>query len=224
MKIFLIFTAVLLFYVNAPAQQNIALRGSVPSDTVSQCIARETDKAPIEVNRYKRFSKSTLEIKANGSDPLALCILGLGLLLEDAPQKDKERARFYLTYAAEKNHAPSMYYMYYIYYNGLGVDNDTKRAMEYLHAAVENGDRDAVCTLAKHYTTGEGVTPNYIKAAELFAQVNNKCYGGEYAHYEEATDKDVVIGALIARFVVPTVLLIVGLFVFAKLLVKFFNK
>lgn len=102
--------------------------------------------------------------------PSALVTLGQGYLagshVLQAPREPFIAAK-YFDRAAARGSAVGEYLLGTCYRQGLGVDQDFKRAFDLFDAAAQGGVPDAIDALASAYLTGEGVEVNHEKGTEL---------------------------------------------------------
>lgn len=70
---------------------------------------------------------------------------------------------------AEEGDAQAQYQWAMCYFDGNGVEQDEKKAVEWLEKAVAQGNGEARYALAICYESGMGVDPDPVKAAELYA-------------------------------------------------------
>ena len=93
-----------------------------------------------------------LERAANNDEPYAL--YQLGLYYSEA--NDLAKAIKYYQRAAELNNADALLELYYIYGEGVGVEQDDDKALFFLKKAAELGAQEAIEELAAQALSGEG--------------------------------------------------------------------
>ena len=93
-----------------------------------------------------------LERAASNDEPYALYQLGLYY----AEKADLAKAIKYYQRAAELNNADALLELYYIYGEGVGVEQDDDKALFYLKKAAELGVQEAIEELAAQALSGEG--------------------------------------------------------------------
>ena len=93
-----------------------------------------------------------LERAASNDEPYAL--YQLGLYYSEA--NDLAKAVKYYQRAAELNNADALLELYYIYGEGVGVEQDDDKALFYLKKAAESGAQEAIEELAAQALSGEG--------------------------------------------------------------------
>ena len=81
--------------------------------------------------------------------------------------KDKEYAKAFKLYEkeAKKGDTTAMNALSYLYYNGIGVEQDTKQSMSYLKKAADAKDKRACLDLGLFYLQGVRVKQDYKQAA-----------------------------------------------------------
>ncbi len=82
--------------------------------------------------------------------------------------KNKEYTKAFALYEkeAKKGDTTAMNALSYFYYNGIGVDQDTKQSLNYLQKAADAKDKRACLDLGIFYLQGLRVAQDYKKAAE----------------------------------------------------------
>ena len=82
--------------------------------------------------------------------------------------KNKEYTKAFTLYEqeAKKGDTTAMNALSYLYYNGIGVDQDTKQSLNYLQKAADAKDKRACLDLGIFYLQGLRVVQDYKKAAE----------------------------------------------------------
>ena len=93
-----------------------------------------------------------LERAASNDEPYAL--YQLGLYYSEA--NDLAKALKYYQRAAELNNADALLELYYIYGEGVGVEQDDDKALFFLKKAAESGAQEAIEELAAQALSGEG--------------------------------------------------------------------
>ena len=93
-----------------------------------------------------------LERAANNDEPYAL--YQLGLYYSEA--NDLAKALKYYQRAAELNNADALLELYYIYGEGVGVEQDDDKALFYLKKAAESGNQEVFDELAAMALSGQG--------------------------------------------------------------------
>ena len=93
-----------------------------------------------------------LERAASNDEPYAL--YQLGLYYSEA--NDLAKAIKYYQRAAELNNADALLELYYIYGEGVGVEQDDDKALFFLKKAAESGAQEAIEELAAQALSGEG--------------------------------------------------------------------
>lgn len=93
-----------------------------------------------------------LERAASNDEPYALYQLGL----YSSEANDLAKAIKYYQRAAELNNADALLELYYIYGEGVGVEQDEDKALFYLKKAAESGAQEAIEELAAQALSGEG--------------------------------------------------------------------
>ena len=93
-----------------------------------------------------------LERAASNDEPYALYQLGLYY----SETNDLAKAIKYYQRAAELNNADALLELYYIYGEGVGVEQDDDKALFYLKKAAELGVQEAIEELAAMALSGQG--------------------------------------------------------------------
>ena len=93
-----------------------------------------------------------LERAASNDEPYAL--YQLGLYYSEA--NDLAKALKYYQRAAELNNADALLEFYYIYGEGVGVEQDDDKALFYLKKAAESGNQEVFDELAAMALSGQG--------------------------------------------------------------------
>lgn len=71
---------------------------------------------------------------------------------------------------AQQGHSKAQYMMGHYYSEGIGVNQDLKKAFEWYQLSAQQGYRDAQFNLATAYDTGEGVKQDLVQAAFWYEQ------------------------------------------------------
>ena len=103
-------------------------------------------------SKHQKEALYWLEKSASNDDPYAL--YQLGLYYSEA--NDLAKAIKYYQRAAELNNADALLELYYIYGEGVGVEQDDDKALFYLKKAAELGVQEAIEELAAQALSGEG--------------------------------------------------------------------
>lgn len=100
---------------------------------------------------------------------------------KDTMQDYAEAMRWYMTiiekdyekYSTPEKSAYAMTRVAYMYSNGLNVDIDYKKAVEWYRQAAERGGAEAAWSLGNMYLNGNGVTANKQEADKWFARADS---------------------------------------------------
>ena len=103
-------------------------------------------------SKHKKEALYWLEKSASNDDPYAL--YQLGLYYSEA--NDLAKAIKYYQRAAELNNADALLELYYIYGEGIGVEQDDDKALFFLKKVAELGNQEAIEELAAMALSGEG--------------------------------------------------------------------
>lgn len=71
---------------------------------------------------------------------------------------------------AEKGYTHAQVRMGMIYERGLGVEQNTRKALEWFEKAIANGGKNAPAHIGRMYEIGFGVTQDYDKAVSYYQQ------------------------------------------------------
>ena len=103
-------------------------------------------------SKHKKEALYWLEKSASNDDPYAL--YQLGLYYSEA--NDLAKSIQYYQRAAELNNADALLELYYIYGEGIGVEQDDDKALFFLKKVAELGNQEAIEELAAMALSGEG--------------------------------------------------------------------
>ena len=103
-------------------------------------------------SKHKKEALYWLEKSASNDDPYAL--YQLGLYYSEA--NDLAKAIKYYQRAAELNNADALLELYYIYGEGIGVEQDDDKALFFLKKVAELGSQEAIEELAAMALSGQG--------------------------------------------------------------------
>ena len=103
-------------------------------------------------SKHKKEALYWLEKSASNDDPYAL--YQLGLYYSEA--NDLAKAIKYYQRAAELNNADALLELYYIYGEGIGVEQDDDKALFFLKKVAELGNQEAIEELAAMALSGQG--------------------------------------------------------------------
>ena len=103
-------------------------------------------------SKHQKEALYWLEKSASNDDPYAL--YQLGLYYSEA--NDLAKAIKYYQRAAELNNADALLELYYIYGEGIGVEQDDDKALFFLKKVAELGNQEAIEELAAMALSGEG--------------------------------------------------------------------
>ena len=103
-------------------------------------------------SKHKKEALYWLEKSASNDDPYAL--YQLGLYYSEA--NDLAKSIQYYQRAAELNNADALLELYYIYGEGVGVEQDDDKALFFLKKVAELGNQEAIEELAAMALSGEG--------------------------------------------------------------------
>jgi TPR repeat protein len=117
----------------------------------------------------------TLTEKANNNDYTAAYNLGKIYLTGcEGVAQDYNKARGYLSVAANNGVVGANYYLGKMYYNGIGVAVDHAKAKEFFERSAQANNVFSNYYLGKIYYWGDGVEKNVSKASELKASILNR--------------------------------------------------
>ena len=88
----------------------------------------------------------------------------------------------WLKVAADSGNAKAMDNLGSLYFSGVGVNQDSAKALELFQKSADSGYIEALVDLGYIYFHGNGVTRDYTKAAEYFRQAVDKGHIPEHGH------------------------------------------
>lgn len=116
-----------------------------------------------------------LEVLSKGGDLRATLGLAYMLLNADDTRYDPKRAFVLLQAAAEKGDAESQYELAKLYEKGIGVGQNTAKALQWYTASAKQKFNDATNDLGfLYYQGGSGIPRNPKKAIALFTEAANQ--------------------------------------------------
>ena len=128
---------------------------------VSTCFS--LDNTQSMVSEKEKFNKLLTQAKAGDlQSQYDLSIIymfdtySINENIDEAP--DYKSAFSWLSKSAEKNYSKSQYMLANLYELGKGTKKDYNKAIFWYKKAVDNGNKDAICPLAKLYTKS-GIHP-----------------------------------------------------------------
>ncbi|WP_140986679.1 SEL1-like repeat protein [Asticcacaulis tiandongensis] len=161
----------------APSQDDIRLASALTGDPAS------TPSAEDDARLKAMYEAATLTLQSN--DPKAAETMKSVALLGYAPAQyhmsliysgegnlvktDKAEARNWAERAAAGGHAPAMYNLGIMLYNGDGGSQDRVGAAQWFRKAAEYGVRDSYYNMGALYQQGDGVPMNLTEAYKWFS-------------------------------------------------------
>ena len=111
--------------------------------------------------------------KANSGDAKANALLGDFYSEGKYVTPDYQRAISYLNVALAADNADAQFRMGWLFYNGLGVQQDVDKAFRFLQRASESGQIFAMEYLAKSYMGGQGTPVDLKQAVSVLFTIAN---------------------------------------------------
>ncbi|WP_455208630.1 tetratricopeptide repeat protein [Kaarinaea lacus] len=132
-------------------------------------------KAPEPIIASQPILLSRLEQQAETGDSAAQYTLGINYLHgQDGYKQDIEKARHWLTKAAENNFTQAQIDLGNLYYHGIQIERDYGKSAHWFEQAANSGDAEAQYLLARLFQKGLGVTKDNSLAVMWYRKAANQ--------------------------------------------------